>query len=116
MVAMYCHNVADAFACLQEYSNLDLWGHAKRSFGLTIVGTHKGGIVCPHRTDGMMSKRQRGGKQMKDERNEISRREVLIGAGTIAAGTAVLATGVSSFVANAKASGTAYTYKKLNLD
>jgi len=55
-------------------------------------------------------------KQMKDERKAISRREVLIGAGTIAAGTAVLATGVSSFVANAKASGTAYTYKKLNLD
>ena len=53
---------------------------------------------------------------MKDEKKEISRRDVLIGAGTIAAGAAVLSVGVTSFVPNAKASGTPYTYKKLDLD
>jgi len=53
---------------------------------------------------------------MKDEQKEISRRDVLIGAGTMAAGAAVLSTGVASFVSSAKASGmTAYPYKKLNV-
>ena len=52
---------------------------------------------------------------MKDEQKEISRRDVLIGAGTMAAGAAVLSTGVASFVSSARASGmTAYPYKKLD--
>ena len=41
---------------------------------------------------------------MKDEKKEVSRREVLIGAGAAAAGAAVLSTGVASFVKSAKAS------------
>jgi len=53
---------------------------------------------------------------MKNEKKEISRRDVLIGAGTIAAGAAVLSVGATSFVSNAKASGAAYAYKKLDLD
>ncbi len=53
---------------------------------------------------------------MKDEQKEISRREVLIGAGAMAAGAAVMSTGVAGFVSSAKASGmTAYPYKKLNV-
>ena len=53
---------------------------------------------------------------MKDEKKEMSRRDVLIGAGTIAAGAAVLSTGVASFVSNAKASVmTVYPYKKLDV-
>jgi hypothetical protein len=64
-----------------------------------------------------MSQRQRGKMiTMKDEQKEISRRDVLIGAGTMAAGAAVLSTGVAGFVSSAKASGmTAYPYKKLNV-
>jgi hypothetical protein len=53
---------------------------------------------------------------MRDEKQEISRREVLIGAGTIAAGAAVLSTGVTSFVSNAKASTANYKYKKLDIN
>ncbi len=54
---------------------------------------------------------------MKDEKKEISRRDVLIGAGTIAAGAAVLSSGVAGFVSNAKASGvTVYPYKALNIE
>jgi len=54
---------------------------------------------------------------MKDKRKEISRREILIGVGTMAAGAAVVSTGVASFVSTAKASGTAsYPYKKLNVE
>ena len=53
---------------------------------------------------------------MKNEKKEISRRDVLISAGAIAAGTAVLSTGVATFVSNARAKGTSYTYKKLDLD
>ena len=49
---------------------------------------------------------------MKDEKKEISRRDVLIGAGTIAAGAAVLSSGVASFVSNAKAGGAAPTLTK----
>jgi len=61
--------------------------------------------------------KKRGEVQMKGEKREITRREVLIGAGTIAAGAAVMSTGVASLVTNAKASGvTTYPYKKLNLD
>ena len=53
---------------------------------------------------------------MKDDKKEMSRRDVLIGAGTAAVGAAVLSTGVASFVSNAKASGmTVYPYKKLIL-
>ncbi|MBW2465796.1 MAG: C-GCAxxG-C-C family protein, partial [Deltaproteobacteria bacterium] len=53
---------------------------------------------------------------MKDQKKEISRREVLIGAGAAAAGAAVLSTGVAGLVSNAKASGSSYPYKKLNVD
>jgi len=61
--------------------------------------------------------KKRGEVQMKGEKREITRREILIGAGTIAAGAAVMSTGVASLVTNAKASGvTTYPYKKLNLD
>lgn len=53
---------------------------------------------------------------MKGEKTEMSRREVLIGAGTIAAGAAVLSAGIAGFVSKAKATGTAgYPYKKLDL-
>ena len=54
---------------------------------------------------------------MKDERKEISRRDVLIGAGKVAAGAAIVSVGVASFVSNGKASGTTvYPYKKLDID
>jgi hypothetical protein len=54
---------------------------------------------------------------MKDDKKEMSRRDVLIGAGTAAVGAAVLSTGVASLVSNAKASGmTVYPYKKLDVD
>ena len=54
---------------------------------------------------------------MKDDKKEMSRRDVLIGAGTAAVGAAVLSTGVASFVSNAKASGmTVYPYKKLDVE
>ena len=54
---------------------------------------------------------------MKDERKEISRRDVLIGAGKVAAGAAIVSVGVASFVSNGKASGTiVYPYKKLDID
>jgi hypothetical protein len=54
---------------------------------------------------------------MKDERKEISRRDVLIGAGKVAAGAAIVSAGVASFVSHGKASGTAgYPYKKLDID
>jgi hypothetical protein len=53
---------------------------------------------------------------MEAERKEISRRDVLIGAGTIAAGAAVLSTGVAAFVADARAGGAkAYGYKQLDI-
>ena len=53
---------------------------------------------------------------MKDDKKEMSRREVLIGAGTAAVGAAALTTGVASFVKSANASGGAdYKYKKLDL-
>jgi len=53
---------------------------------------------------------------MKEGKKEISRREVLIGAGAMAAGAAVMSAGVSSFVGKAQASGmTKYPYKKLNV-
>jgi len=55
-------------------------------------------------------------QQMKDEKKEISRREVLIGAGAMAAGAAVMSAGISTFVEKAQASGmTTYPYKKLNV-
>ena len=53
---------------------------------------------------------------MKDEKKEVSRREVLIGAGAMAAGAAVMTAGITTFVDKAKASGGAdYKYKKLDL-
>lgn len=52
---------------------------------------------------------------MKDQKKEVSRREVLIGAGAAAAGAAVMSTGVAGLVSNAKASGSAYPYKKLDV-
>ena len=53
---------------------------------------------------------------MKDEKKEVSRRDVLINAGAMAAGAAVLSTGMASFVSGAKAGGmTQYPYKKLNV-
>ena len=54
---------------------------------------------------------------MKDAKHEISRRDVLIGAGKVAVGTAVLSAGVSSFVTKAQASETTvYAFKKLDVD
>jgi hypothetical protein len=54
---------------------------------------------------------------MKDDKKEVSRREVLIGAGTIAAGAAVMSTGITGLVSKAKASGdAAYPYKKLDVN
>ena len=42
--------------------------------------------------------------------------EVITGAGTVAAGAAVMSTGIAGFVSNAKASGMAkFPYKKLDV-
>lgn len=53
---------------------------------------------------------------MKNEKKEVSRREVLVGAGAMAAGAAVMSAGITTFVDKAKASGASeYKYKKLNI-
>lgn len=54
---------------------------------------------------------------MKDAKKcDQDRRKLIIGAGTLAAGAAVMSIGVSSFVKNAQATGTtAYPYKKLDV-
>ena len=54
---------------------------------------------------------------MKDEKKcDQNRRKVLIGAGALAAGAAVVSSGVTSFVSKAQASGTTlYPYKKLDI-
>jgi hypothetical protein len=62
---MYCHNVADTFACPKELEPGFL-RHATGSFGFPILGAYRVGIVCPYWMDVMMRKRQRGG--MTNER------------------------------------------------
>jgi len=54
---------------------------------------------------------------MEDEKRVISRRDVLIGAGTLAAGAAAISTGVAAFAGRAKAGSTVvYPYRKLDID